>query len=302
MEMSDADLTELEVDDLISRMLDNREEDGESPWWAKVILQLIGQVSELEKGAGVALPANDDVLRVIYDQRDLIERPKIKWYNPYTDLGDRTGSARLTKKRGVCIHHTAVKGGFGAHQSLVRGYMDMTLDELRTLHGARFSDFHGDDDVAKLTHEEFARALALAARYRGHPAGRYNSGVPYHALTGPNSVLYLNLPFEWVTWHGNGANTDFLGYGWDAHSMYDLIDGHDCSEDLIKLINLARDEGHPIEELTCHCAWTNKPRDPGAEFIEQVLLPVADKTDCIVRMDFKAKASAKSIGEVLQAA
>lgn len=291
-----------EVHALIERLFSNMEEDGDQPWWADVIRSLVGKVNELEKDAGVAAPLNDDILRVAFDQRDITDRASIKWYSPNTKLGDRTGSSRRTKKKGVCIHHTAVRGGFGAHKNIVRGYMDMTADELRTLHGSRFRDFHGDVDVERLSHEDIARALALACRYRGHPSGPYNSGVPYHAVTGPNSVLYLNLPFEWVTWHGNGANTDFLGYGWDAHSMHDLINDMDCSEDLVYLIDVARKEGHDIEELTCHCAWANKWRDPGKEFIERVMIPVAEKTGCIINMDFKAKANAKSIREVLKAA
>lgn len=295
----DADIQGDELRELIDSLFNNVEEDGEPPWWSKVIRSLVCQVDELEKDAGVAEPLNDDVLRVTYDQRDVMERGSVKWYNPNTDVGDRRGSSRRTLKKGLCAHHTAVKGGFGAHKRIVRGYQDMTPEELRGKYGPRLKDFHGDDDVTNLTHDQIARLLALADRFRGHPKGKYNGGVPYQAITGANSVLYLNLPFDWVTWASNGANNDFLAYGWDAHSMHDLIDGKDCSEDMIHVIELARAEGHPIEELTCHCAWTNKPRDPGKDFIEQVMVPVAEATGCVINWDFKAKKSAKSLGEVV---
>lgn len=297
MANTDAMLSEDEVHGLISKLFNNLEDDGEPPWWAQVIKQLAGRVEELEKDAGVAEPVNDDILRVLCDQRDLIQRPEVKWYNPNVALGTRTGSKRRTLKKGVCIHHTAVKGGFGAHKAVVKSFLDIPFEQLMKGQGLRLANFHGDTDVSHLTHDQVARALAIAARYRGHPKGAFNMGVPYHAITGANSVLYLNLPFDWVTWHGNGANTDFLGYGWDANSMNDKIMDLDCSEDVIVVIELARKDGHPIEELTCHCAWTNKPRDPGKEFIERVVEPVAQKTNCKINWTFKTNGG-KSLAEV----
>src|SRR5690606_3905433 len=117
------------------------------------------------------------------------------------------------------------------------------------------------------TLEDWAKAEALAHRFRGDPPRQYNYGVPYHAISGSNSVLYLNLPFEWVTWHGNGANNDFLGYAWDASSLKQTPRADDLIQDLRHLATLARREAHPIEELTAHCCWTNKPSDPGRAFV-----------------------------------
>lgn len=295
--VDDAMLTDDEVTNLIGALYNNLEEDGEPPWWAKTIKQLANRIEELEKDTGISEPVDDDVLRVLCDQRDITSRPEVKWYNPNTKLGTRTGSKRLTLKKGVCVHHTAVKGGFGAHKATVQSFLDIPFAELMKGQGLRLANFHGDTDLSRLTHDQVARALAIAARYRGFPKGAFNMGVPYHAITGANSVLYLNLPFEWVTWHGNGANTDFLGYGWDASSMDDLIDDNDCSEDLIMVIELGRKGGHPIEELTCHCAWTNKPRDPGKDFIERVMEPVAQKTNCKINWTFKTNGG-KSLAEV----
>jgi hypothetical protein len=216
----------------------------------------------------------------------------VKWYSPNAKLGTRTGSARRTLKRGICVHHTAVTGGFGADKALVQQYLkrgEPDFDPSRWLVPPK----------GKCSIEDWSRAEALAHRFRGDPPRRYNEGVPYHAISGANSVLYLNLPFEWVTWHGNGANTDFLGYAWDANSAKEKPKADDLIADLRYLVELARSEGHPIEELTSHCAWTNKRIDPGREFISTVIAPAAEELG--LRIDWAFKANAKgaiSLGEV----
>jgi hypothetical protein len=280
--------SEVNVTALISGLFDHREDDGEPPWWQSVIEDLFGEIARLEKDSGEALPIQDDFLRLQFDQRDLVDRAKVKWYDP----GKRT-----SKKKGVCVHHTAVSGGFGAHKSMVKRYSAMSdagLEEYKK----RFQDFRGNASLDTLLRSEEVNAIALACRYRGYPSGKYNTGVPYHAVTGPNSVLYLNLPFDWVTWHGNGANSEYLGYGWDGNSKTDEIDTYDVMADLRQLVQLARDEGHPIESFTCHCAWTNKPSDPGKEFIEQIIEPLSKELDMEIDWRFKDKKSAKSLAEV----
>src|SRR5690606_23436381 len=117
-----------------------------------------------------------------------------------------------------------------------------------------------------------------------------------------NSVLYLNLPFEWVTWHGNGANNDFLGYAWDASSAKEEPAAEDLIGDLRYLVRLARSEGHPIEEITAHCCWTNKPSDPGKAFVRDVMGPAAEELGLRIDWDFRAKVKgAKSLGEIIRA-
>ena len=65
------------------------------------------------------------------------------------------------------------------------------------------------------------------------------------------------------------------------------------------LIEIARAEGHPITEFTCHCAWTNKPDDPGAAFIQQVMVPVAGELDIEIDWDFKDRPDARSLSQVV---
>jgi hypothetical protein len=240
------------------------------------------------KSASENVDVSTDFLRAIYDQRDITKRSKVKWYDPNTQIGDRTGKTRRTKKRGVCFHHTAVLRGFGADKSLVKKYIASPMDVSRFITTNR-----------ALTHMEWARAMALAHRYRGDPPRKHNEGVPYHAIMGANSVLYLNLPFDWVTWHGNASNTDFLGVAWDALSTREDPDADDLIADGVSIIELARAEGHPIDEITVHAAYTRKPDDPGKVFIQRVMLPLASHTGCKIDMDFEYAKNFRSIREIL---
>lgn len=238
------------------------------------------EMGEAETAAGY-IPA-------IIDLRGITDRRKIKWYNPHTTLGDRRGSTRRTRKRGVCVHHTAVAGGFGVRRSGVAYYREREID-LSLWRNA----------PASLTHEEWVRAMALALRYRGALEVESGGGESYHAITGPNGVLYLNLPLEWVSWHGDGANTDFAGYGWDGDSRVDAIPAY-LFDHLGELIETGRSEGHEMSEITCHCVYTNKPSDPGGRVIEEVILPVAKATGCKVDLDFKAHPRALSLREAIE--
>lgn len=252
------------------------------------------------KEHGVDEDVSDDFLFAVFDQRHMTARPAIKWYDPHTQLGDRAGRSKRTLKKGVCVHHTAVAGGFGADKNLIRQYkresepfFDGTLWRVPPQSGE-----HGP--IVEPTLDEWARAMALAHRYRGDPPRKYNYGVPYHAISAANSVLYLNLPFDWVTWHGNGSNIDFLGFAWDASSTREKPKPEDHQADLRYFIELARDDGHPIEELTVHAAWTRKPKDPGKDYIEQVMVPVADELGLVINWDFKAnKKGTRSMGEIV---
>ncbi len=234
-----------------------------------------------EKAKGKVDDVTQDFLFATIDLRHLQHRAKRKWY--------RTSR---TKKRGLCFHHSAVLGGFGVDRRLVGAYKrgKQSNFELKHVRGLEPRP------------DELARAMALAHRYFGDPPRKFNEGVPYHAVHGPNSVLYLNLPFDWVTWHGNGANRDFLGVAWDALSTKESPAANDILEDVGHLVELGRGEGHPLTAITCHCAWTNKPRDPGAEFIETVIVPAAKVHGCVIDWDFKSKKTARSLREVVKAA
>ena len=159
--------------------------------------------------------------------------------------------------------------------------------------------FYQLNDLAS-GHGRWARAMALGKRYRGRPdtPQKWDDGVPYHVISAPNSMLYLNLPFDWVTWHGHGANNDFLGWCWDGDSRYDDIPIDDLRCDLEELIERAKMEGHPIEELTVHSAFSNKPFDPGKEFIRSVIEPTAEKLS--LKIDYERKqGNGRSIREIL---
>lgn len=239
-----------------------------------------------------------DFLYAVVDQRHLVsDRPKRKWYTPSEKMGDRSGPSRLTKKRGICFHHTAVVGGFGAHRTVMKDFLTQV---------ERGSDYgkYAQGNVIQINRElkpdELARVHALGGRYRGiGPANEYNNGVPYHVIRGPNSVLYLNLPFDWVTWHGDASNNDFLGYAWDALSTKDALEPDDMIQDIIFTADRMKAEGHTVEEFTGHCAYTRKPLDPGKHFIKEVMIPAAEKLGATIRMDFKSKPEAASIAEVL---
>lgn len=239
-----------------------------------------------DKANGYTSGVERDFLYAIIDQRAWINpRPKRKWYKPDTRLGDNTGYSRLTKKRGLCFHHTAVHGGFG-----VRANNIAQAEAHGMLPGARWHQAPTKD----IASEEVARAIALGQRY---------GSTPYHAIMGPNSVLYFNLPFDWVTWHGNGANNDYLGVAWDANSLKEgIVNPDDLLADVEAILAQAEADHHDIEELTCHCAWTNKPNDPGAQFINEVIVPLAEAHALEIRWDFKAKPQARSMREVVDRA
>ncbi len=265
---------------------------------------------ENEKTCGDAEECHEDFLYAVYDQRDILSRYR-KWYVPSQTIGDRTGKTRLTKKTGLGFHHTAVKDGFGAWKSQVQHHIDVALDNDWCQGGETGLILPNTDAFTKwlvkpnqeLTLEQWARAQALGDRYRGFPQKEWNKGIPYHAIFGPNSVLYLNLPFDFVTWHGHSLNNDFLGVAWDANSTKQSIE-HGLASDLIhdveKIVDLARSEGHDIQFFDVHSSRTNKPRDPDAEFIREVMMPAAEKTNCTLIMD-KARGGGKTINEILAA-
>lgn len=257
----------------------------------------------LEKESGESIDVSDDHLFAVFDQRHIKKRDKRKWYHPASKIGTSRGNWRLTKKRGICIHGTAVSGGFGIHKNRLNLYTGKEID---------WEHWIQQPDHSAIPPLElqmlWARAMALGHRYRGDLPSKNNTGVSYHAISGGNSVLYLNLDFDWVTWHGDGSNNSFLGYALDFHSQKDSIIAsndskyhpEDLKKDLLFLIDKAREEDHEIAELTCHCAWTNKPNDPGKEYIEMVMVPVAKQTGCFIDYDFKT-GNGRSIADVLSA-
>lgn len=216
-------------------------------------------------------PVGDDSFPAVLDQRQIMQGRPRKWYQLSPTLGDRVGGRRATKKIGICCHHTAVHRGFGVH--------DATLQDVRASKGPipKLVEWPVDKPDADVVE----RALALAARYRGVRG----EGVPYHAITSANSVLILNLDFHLVSWHGDGANNDYIGWAWDGHSGRESPPVASLCADLRRLISLAREEGHPCDRITTHSVWSRKPSDPGREFVVGVILPVAAEMGCTVDLD-----------------
>jgi len=270
-----------------------------------------------DKEDGESAPVDHDWLYAVYDQRAVTDRgaDNVKWYNPFTDENDSSGSTRNTYKRGICFHHTAVAGGFGTHGSR-RDYWEKQIDSglwtpkvpqpngkmvqtewIDQPRGAAWEELSAAE-----RDQAWVRAMALGDRYRGYKPQQYNTGVPYHVVSGANSVLYLNLPFRWVTWHGNGANNWYLGFAWDANSNDDNLHEEDMEADVRRVIEIGRGEGHFADglEFTMHCAFTNKPTDAGRKFAE-FLVDLADKVGATIRMDYKAKDSYSSFNDVLAA-
>ena len=179
------------------------------------------------------------------------------------------------KAKGVCFHHTGVHGGFGTHRSVRRLY---------------------DGDAPDV------KARALGHRYRGMPRHLNKKGAqPYHAIWNEYvQAMYYVHPFDRMTWHGNGANREFLGFAWDARSgkVGDDFDLSGAQNAVRRLVLDALAEGHPIREFTCHCAWTNKPSDPGAQFIELVIEPLAAELQVEIDWEFKRRGG-RSMAEIL---
>lgn len=266
------------------------------------------KAEESESVASYQLPAILDIRALTARGRD-----NIKWYDPNTTLGDIKGSSRRTLKRGIGFHHSAIAGGAGTH----KGRRDFWAK-----HGVDFGEllvadadgkmqpvkWHNWQEVVSLKRmsdqellDAWCRAMALADRYRGYPSIPFNEGFPYHVVRGANSVLVLNLPFDWVTWHGDGMNTWFLGFAWDALSSKDELDEDDMLRDIEATMRIGRDEGHFADgcEWTMHCCWTNKPADAGKEFA-QMLVANASRFNATVNLDFKANEGCRSIREVLE--
>lgn len=247
---------------------------------------------ENEKACGLADECSQDFLYAVIDQRN-ITRAHRKWYVP-SKIGDRTGPSRLTKKIGIGFHHTAVENGFGAWGSIVKANKQIAIDN-RWIDASDHMLPEGNAWAGWLvkpnkliTIDEWARALALGARYRGEPQAEYNNGVPYQIVEGPNSVSYLNLPFDYVTWHGHALNNDYIGWAWDANSTKQKIEdglAKDMIFSIVRNVELARSEGHPIKKFKTHSTTAPKPRDPGVEFIREVMMPAAQECGCEIVMD-----------------
>lgn len=241
-------------------------------------------------------PPPPEALYAAYNQRMVQDRgaENIKWRNIYAANG-------LTQKRGICFHHSAVKGGYGTRNDRVEYWTERPLSftpsvpqpngvSVVSAWPVRPVDGLGEGDEA---HDRWVQAMAIADRYRGHVSAEFNRGVSYHAIVHPNRVLYYNLPLSWVSFHGDGANEGFVGFAWDGNSNPsegepDTFDPVQMRANIEHVIETGRGEGHfgGGLEFTMHSCWTNKPHDPGRVFA-QFLVDIAPELGATIDMDFK---------------
>lgn len=226
-----------------------------------------------EPGDAVPIPGTSDLYAVL-DYRAVGNRNKRKWYTTNTKIGDRTGYSRLTKKKGVCAHvvQGGGPGGFGISKARIRHWDKAEIKGPPGLSAAGAT----------------SEMLALGDRYAAQYGNQ--SGVSYHGIASLTpAALFLNLSFDWVSWHGDGANTDFAGFAFDFDTRYDTLDERTRAiyiGMMCEFIDHMRDEGHPAEVLTIHGAWANKA-DPGPVICRDVLVPVAAGMGMEIDYDFQ---------------
>lgn len=124
--------------------------------------------------AGYAERVSDISTNVYQEDIRLADRPTRKWYRTKRRPEDVTA---------VCLHVTAVAGGFGARRRDIERHLERGVLPDR------------------------ARVLAQSDRFLS---------VPYHAIS--SNALVFNLETTVVSWHGHGANTYSLGYAVDMHT------------------------------------------------------------------------------------
>lgn len=199
-------------------------------------------------------PCKQEPLFKLYDLREerLAVRPKVRLAK---------GKPVLTKpKRGLMLHQTAVEYGLTTGQIKAAG---------------------GDED------------LALARR-------ALNISTPVTIFTTDDGrvLLVLSAPFDWHMNHGNGANAEtigaeiagrFEGLMGDASTLWCPDGRGTCTptrttEEIIlgwraalaHVVELARTEGHPVEDLYGHRQSSDSRRsDPGQLLWREVALPLA---------------------------
>jgi hypothetical protein len=200
------------------------------------------------------------------------------------DLQDRPSKSGLHLPRvdrdGALHHHSAVHRGFG----LSRGQLAAARRALEEDFDAVVSRWRNADGeriglAALPSTEILLRVEALSRRYKQ---------TPYAQIFHPGlNVLFLNLKPNVRGWHGGRANRRYYGFCWDENSLYESVEHADQA---ILAVRTGRRFAAPHLDRSRrdsgHCAWTNKPHDPGRDWIERVLLPAAEADGVEVDLDF----------------
>ena len=229
-----------------------------------------GVASQLGE-AEVALATTFEPEVEIFYQDDfpLRERGRRRW---------RRTPRPLTQIDCYGMHCTGVRGGFGVTRQQTRVWL-RRWDQL----AAEGQVFQGDppsEHRSQLTawipdtlptaeaRQAWARLQALRTRYLG---------LPYHSISSVPELVINHRP-DTYTHHGNKMNAYTWGHAIDDRWPDDETVSHDRVElELARLDRLhrhLRDSGaHPVY-IECHSQHARK-NDPGAQYVERVLLPFA---------------------------
>lgn len=186
--------------------------------WTITGIELLGKaIGHLERAAGIEAHGG------VIDQTrvPLPQRPKRKWYPGARDLENITA---------ICLHITAVRGGFGARRRDVAKHLERGVSAER------------------------ARVLAQADRFLA---------TPYHAVSA--AALIRNLPEHVTSWHGHGANRYSLGYAVDMGrgDHVDIQREQDRFESILVRWSLICPNLRYVEAHRQHHAM--RGRDPGPD-------------------------------------
>ncbi len=225
-----------------------------------------------EDEASIAQTSTPGVNVFYQDRFPLKQRGRRRWYRSLRDLEavDCYG-----------FHTTGVNNGFGVTKRQMKPWLEL-WDQLKRNDAIAVGDppeEHRDQIVAWIdpalgeerSRIAWARLMALRTRYLG---------LPYHSLSivVVQELLINHVP-RLVTHHGNRMN----GYTW-GHAFDDVwSDGEDVSEARVdhELAILERLHSHVVDRgarpgaCELHSQHSRKPKDPGTQYLERVIVPFA---------------------------
>lgn len=167
---------------------------------------------------------------------------------------------RLSQVTAVCVHQTAVAGGFG----VLSYQIEAALAERK---GSKLDP----------------KVEGLLWRYRK---------TAYHGLYNPrHRVAVTQWHPKYRTNHGNGSNSYSVGWAYDGafvESHSDDLDIDGGREALCTFIEHQRESGCPIRYLEGHCQHDDdRGDDPGDEIWRGIVIPVAKAQRLELREDYK---------------
>ncbi len=230
--------------------------------------------------AAIAKTSNPGVNVYYQDTYPLEQRGRRRWYRSLRDLESLDCYG---------FHTTGVNGGFGVTKRQMKPWLAV-WDELarkgNLAHGDPPEEYR-DRVVAwvdpKLGEERsrlaWAKLMALRTRYLG---------LPYHSMSIVSALeLLINHAPRLVTHHGHRMN----GYTW-GHAFDDVWDDdEDVSQARVdhELAVLERlhvhvyDRGARPKACEMHSQHSRKPKDPGKQYLERVIVPFAREHDLDIR-------------------